>query len=104
LTLARPSFRSGLSHGQDGPRSQDPLPNHPVQWQTTKIQGRPSIASVVKELNLNKELHAKKMGMPAGTFKNKLSEIQTAYRFTNEERAKLHSILKELGVDCRRLR
>jgi hypothetical protein len=37
--------------------------------------------------------------MPVGTFKNKLSETQSAYRFTEEEEQKLLEILRELSAD-----
>lgn len=44
---------------------------------------------------------ASKMKMPVGTFKNKLSETQTAYRFTEEETQKLQLILLDLADDIR---
>lgn len=42
---------------------------------------------------------ASKMGMPVGTFKNKLSEKQTAYRFTDQEEEKLKAILRDMAAD-----
>jgi len=39
------------------------------------------------------------MGMPVGTFKNKLSDKQTAYRFTDEELEKLKAILRDMAAD-----
>lgn len=37
--------------------------------------------------------------MPAGTFKNKLSETQTAYSFTEDEKERLKAILMEMSAD-----
>lgn len=39
------------------------------------------------------------MGMPRGTFKNKLSETQTAYKFTEAEQEKLKEILRDMAAD-----
>lgn len=39
------------------------------------------------------------MDMPAGTFKNKLSETQTAYSFTEDETERLKTILMEMSSD-----
>lgn len=39
------------------------------------------------------------MDMPAGTFKNKLSETQTAYNFTEDETERLKTILMEISSD-----
>jgi hypothetical protein len=39
------------------------------------------------------------MGMPVGTFKNKLSETQTAYRFTDQEEERLKDILRDMAAD-----
>lgn len=41
------------------------------------------------------------MKMPVGTFKNKLSENQTAYKFTQEETEQLQAILFDLSCDIR---
>lgn len=37
--------------------------------------------------------------MPVGTFKNKLSEKQTAYRFTDEELESLKGVLRDMAAD-----
>ena len=42
---------------------------------------------------------ASKIGMPVGTFKNKLSEKQTAYRFTDEELESLKGVLRDMAAD-----
>lgn len=42
---------------------------------------------------------ASKMGMPVGTFKNKLNDTQTAYRLTDAEQERLLEILRELAAD-----
>lgn len=39
------------------------------------------------------------MNMPIGTFKNKLSETQSAYKFTDAEHEKLLEALRELATD-----
>lgn len=44
-----------------------------------------------------------KVGMPVGTFKNKLSERQTAYKFTDEETEKLKDVLMDMSDDIRDL-
>lgn len=37
--------------------------------------------------------------MPVGTFKNKLNENQSAYKFTDGEHKQLLEVLKELATD-----
>lgn len=37
--------------------------------------------------------------MPVGTFKNKMNENQSAYRFTDAEHEQLLQILRELAMD-----
>jgi len=37
--------------------------------------------------------------MPVGTFKNKLSDNQTAYRFSDQELDKLKEVLREMAAD-----
>ena len=37
--------------------------------------------------------------MPVGTFKNKLSPTQTAYKFTEDEESKLKDILMEMSSE-----
>jgi hypothetical protein len=39
------------------------------------------------------------MKMPVGTFKNKLSETQTAYKFTDEETEQLKEVLMDMAAD-----
>jgi hypothetical protein len=39
------------------------------------------------------------MNMPVGTFKNKLSDKQSAYRFTDEEMENLKAILRDMAAD-----
>jgi len=39
------------------------------------------------------------MQMPVGTFKNKLSPVQTAYSFTEDEESRLKNILLEMSTD-----
>lgn len=53
---------------------------------------------VIENWKLNKGLLASKMGMPEGTFNNKLSEKHTAY-FTDAEIIKLKGVLIELRND-----
>lgn len=49
--------------------------------------------------SINKAHLASKMEMPVGTFKNKLSEKQTAYKFTEQEEDKLKEILRDMAAD-----
>lgn len=37
--------------------------------------------------------------MPVGTFKNKLSDTQTQYKFTEDEQNRLFEVLRELSGD-----
>lgn len=53
---------------------------------------------IIEKWRLNKGLLASKMGMPLGTFCNKLSTKHTAY-FTDAEIIKLKSILIEIRND-----
>lgn len=46
---------------------------------------------------------ASQMKMPVGTFKNKLSERQTAYKFTDEETEQLKEVLMEMSADIQDL-
>jgi hypothetical protein len=39
------------------------------------------------------------MGMPESTFKNKLNDSQTAYKFTDAEYDRLLDVLRELATD-----
>lgn len=58
-----------------------------------------SLSQLVEKHAINKAHLASKMEMPVGTFKNKLSEKQTAYRFTGEEEEKLKIILRDMAAD-----
>ena len=49
--------------------------------------------------SINKAHLASKMEMPKGTFNNKLSDKQTAYRFTEAEEEKLKEILRDMAAD-----
>lgn len=53
---------------------------------------------IIEKWRLNKGLLASKIGMPLGTFCNKLSEKHTAY-FSDAEIIKLKGILIELRND-----
>ena len=52
---------------------------------------------IVKDLKLNKVYLSSKMNMPFGTFNNKISSSQPAYRFSEVENKKLLSILLEIS-------
>lgn len=41
--------------------------------------------------------------MPVGTFKNKLSENQPKYKFTEDEETKLFSVLRDLAGDIEKV-
>lgn len=58
-----------------------------------------TLSQLINKHNLNKAHLASLMKMPAGTFKNKLSEIQTAYKFTDEEENNLKEILLDMAAD-----
>lgn len=58
-----------------------------------------SIEMIQKIYHINKVYLASKMDMPVGTFKNKLSPTQTAYKFTEDEENKLKNILLEMSTD-----
>lgn len=56
-----------------------------------------TLFQLIGETGINKAHLASKMQMPAGTFKNKLSDKQDKYRFTDEEEARLIEILKDIA-------
>ena len=58
-----------------------------------------NLHSLIQLWKHNKVVLASKMGMPVGTFKNKLSPTQTAYSFTQDEENKLKDILLEMASD-----
>lgn len=58
-----------------------------------------TLSQLIEQHSINKAHLASKMGMPRGTFKNKLSENQTAYSFTEEELNRLMKILRDMADD-----
>jgi hypothetical protein len=54
---------------------------------------------LIEKHAINKAHLASKMNMPVGTFKNKLSDKQTAYRLTDEELERLKTILRDMAAD-----
>ncbi len=58
-----------------------------------------TLCQLINKHNLNKAHLASLMKMPAGTFKNKLSEKYTAYRFTEAEESKLKEIMIDMAAD-----
>jgi len=58
-----------------------------------------TLQTLINLWKLNKVHLASKMDMPVGTFKNKLSPTQTAYKFTEDEENKLKNILLEMSTD-----
>ncbi len=61
--------------------------------------GSLTLSQLIDKHSINKAHLAFKMGMPVGTFKNKLSDKQTAYRFTEEEEERLKVILRDIAAD-----
>lgn len=57
-----------------------------------------TVLQVVDKWKLNRGLLASKMGMPKGTFNNKLNPTH-ASQFSNEENIKLIGVLREMSVD-----
>jgi hypothetical protein len=51
---------------------------------------------LIEKWKINKTLLADKMGIPRGTFGNKISQNQSVYSFSSIEIEKLKSILLEL--------
>jgi hypothetical protein len=58
---------------------------------------------LISEWNLNRVILASKMGMAVTTFKNKLNENQTAYKFTETEEQNLINVLRELAADIEKV-
>lgn len=54
---------------------------------------------MIERHRINKAHLAFKMNMPVGTFKNKLSDKQTSYRFTEQEEQQLIAILRDMADD-----
>ena len=57
-----------------------------------------TVLQVINKWKLNRALLASKMGMPKGTFNNKLS-LSHASQFSNEENIKLIGVLREMSND-----
>lgn len=57
-----------------------------------------TVLQVVGKWKLNRAVLASKMGMPKGTFNNKLNPTH-ASQFSNEEIIKLIGVLREMAVD-----
>jgi hypothetical protein len=64
-----------------------------------KAKKKQTYQTLISDWNLNRPILASKMPMPVSTFKNKLSDTQTAYHFTEAQEQKLLEILKELSTD-----
>jgi hypothetical protein len=60
---------------------------------------KPTLQSLISMWHINKVYLASKMDIPAGTFNNKLSTTQTAYKFTEDKENKLKNILLEMSSD-----
>ena len=58
-----------------------------------------TLQTLISQWKLNKVHLASKMGMPVGTFKNKLSPTQIAYSFTETETEQLKSVLMDMAAD-----
>lgn len=58
-----------------------------------------SLPEIIEKHKLNKAHLARLMGMPVGTFKNKVLKNVAAYRLTTQESVKLLGILKEFCKD-----
>jgi len=54
---------------------------------------------IINKWKLNQTVLAQMINMPTGTFKNKFSENQRAYKFTSQEEKLLINVLKELSKD-----
>jgi len=64
----------------------------------SQSKGSLTLYQLVEQTGIGKAHLASKMGMPPGTFNNKLSDKQTAYRFTEDEEAKLKEILRNISA------
>lgn len=58
-----------------------------------------TLSQLITTHSINRAHLASKMGMPVGTFNNKLSEKLSQYRFTESEEEKLKEILKDMAAD-----
>lgn len=57
-----------------------------------------TVLQVIDKWKLNRGHLASKMGMPKGTFNNKLNTVHTS-TFSNEENIKLIAVLREMTKD-----
>jgi len=62
-----------------------------------------TIPELIKKWKINMPILAKEMGMPLGTFKNKIGSTDK-YNFTDKEKTKLLKALKDLGADIKQLK
>ena len=67
--------------------------------ENSQSNGSMTLCQLVDTHSINKAHLASKMNMPVGTFKNKLSDKQSAYRFTEAEEDALKSILRDMAAD-----
>lgn len=58
-------------------------------------------SQIIMTHRLNKEHLARRMGMPIGTFKNKVYDTLPMYHFTAEEEKRLLAILNEMAADIK---
>lgn len=63
-----------------------------------------TLSELIAHHRLNKVHLAEKMGMPVGTFKNKVLDSLPAYHLSAAEELKLVSILEELARDIKSVR
>jgi hypothetical protein len=68
-----------------------------------KQSGSMTYQKLISEWNLNRVTLASKIGMAVTTFKNKLNENQTAYKFTETEEQKLIDVLRELAAEIEKV-
>jgi hypothetical protein len=62
-----------------------------------------TLSSFIKTYGINRSLLARSIGMPVGTFKNKLSSTLPQYRFSPLEYSMLIVELRKMVVDFDRL-
>lgn len=64
-----------------------------------KKSGTLTLSTLIDRHSINKAHLASKMDMPVGTFKNKLNEKLTQYRFSEGEETRLKEILLDMSAD-----
>jgi hypothetical protein len=72
-----------------------------LQMNKNQPVGQLTLSLLIERHRINKAHLASKMNMPQGTFNNKLSEKQTAYRFTEVEEQALIAILRDMADDIK---